>query len=102
MNRTRVGACALIGVLLMTLPEFAQAPDDAALSVRAGASAASVRLDGLFDEPAEIVSFTKQRDGSLRNEDNIKIYNHNVRQLADRWQLDSNQLLVKLQYALRY
>jgi len=30
------------------------------------------------------------------------IYNHNVRQLADRWQLDSNQLLVKLQYAFRY
>jgi hypothetical protein len=30
------------------------------------------------------------------------IYNHNVRQLVDRWQLDSNQLLVKLQYAFRY
>jgi hypothetical protein len=30
------------------------------------------------------------------------IYNHNVRQLEDRWQLDSNQLLVKLQYAFRY
>jgi hypothetical protein len=30
------------------------------------------------------------------------IYNHNIRQLADRWQLDSNQLLVKLQYAFRY
>ena len=30
------------------------------------------------------------------------IYNHNVRQLTDRWQLDSNQLLVKLQYAFRY
>src|SRR5262249_54137538 len=24
-------------------------------------------------EPAEIVSFTKQRDGSLRNEDNVKV-----------------------------
>jgi hypothetical protein len=31
------------------------------------------------------------------------VYNHNMRQLLpDRWQLDSNQLLVKLQYALRY
>jgi hypothetical protein len=30
------------------------------------------------------------------------IYNHNVRQLDDRWQLDSNQLLVKMQYAFRY
>jgi len=30
------------------------------------------------------------------------IYNHNVREIADRWQLDSNQLLVKLQYAFRY
>jgi hypothetical protein len=29
------------------------------------------------------------------------VYNHNVRSLLDRWQLDSNQLLVKLQYALR-
>lgn len=30
------------------------------------------------------------------------VYNHNVRELLQRWQLDSNQLLVKLQYALRY
>jgi hypothetical protein len=30
------------------------------------------------------------------------IYNHNVRDLTDRWQLDSNQLLVKFQYAFRY
>ena len=29
------------------------------------------------------------------------VYNHNVRSLEDRWQLDSNQLLVKLQYAWR-
>ena len=29
------------------------------------------------------------------------VYNHNVRELPDRWQLDSNQLLVKLQYTLR-
>ena len=30
------------------------------------------------------------------------IYNHNVSDIADRWQLDSNQLLIKLQYAFRY
>ncbi len=30
------------------------------------------------------------------------IYNHNVRDLTDRWQFDSNQLLVKYQYAFRY
>jgi hypothetical protein len=30
------------------------------------------------------------------------VYNHNVRDLLDRWQLDSNQLLLKLQYAFRY
>ncbi len=29
------------------------------------------------------------------------VYNHNVRSLLDRWRLDSNQLLVKLQYAFR-
>ena len=30
------------------------------------------------------------------------VYNHNIRELLQRWQLDSNQLLVKFQYALRY
>ena len=29
------------------------------------------------------------------------VYNHNVENLTDRWELFSNQLLVKLQYALR-
>jgi hypothetical protein len=29
------------------------------------------------------------------------VYNHNVRSLLDRWQLESNQLLIKLQYAWR-
>ena len=29
------------------------------------------------------------------------VYNHNLRDILDRWQLDSNQLLVKLQYAWR-
>jgi len=30
------------------------------------------------------------------------VYNHNIQSILDRWQLDSNQLLVKVQYALRY
>ena len=30
------------------------------------------------------------------------VYNHNMRELLQRWQLDSNQLLVKFQYAFRY
>jgi len=30
------------------------------------------------------------------------VYNHNVRSVDDRWHLDSNQLLIKLQYAFRY
>lgn len=29
------------------------------------------------------------------------VYNHNVRSLLNRWELDSNQLLIKLQYAWR-
>lgn len=29
------------------------------------------------------------------------VYNHNVRELLDRWQLDSNQLVMKVQYAWR-
>lgn len=29
------------------------------------------------------------------------VYTHNVRSRLDRWQLDSNQLLVTLQYAWR-
>ena len=30
------------------------------------------------------------------------IYNHNLNDITDRWRLDSNQLLVKLQYSWRY
>jgi hypothetical protein len=47
-------------------------------------------------------SNSKLRWTSRAGGDLFVIYNHNIRQLADRWQLDSNQLLVKLQYAFRY
>ncbi len=30
------------------------------------------------------------------------IYNHNIQDLTDRWELTSNQLLIKFQYAFRY
>ena len=30
------------------------------------------------------------------------VYNHNVKSRFERWQLDSNQVLVKVQYAFRY
>jgi len=29
------------------------------------------------------------------------VYNHNIRSIVDRWRLDSNQLLIKVQYAWR-
>ena len=29
------------------------------------------------------------------------VYNHNVRSVVDRWQLESNQLVMKVQYAFR-
>jgi hypothetical protein len=34
-------------------------------------------------------------DGSLRR------YNHNVRSLLDRWELESNQLMMKVHYTVR-
>jgi hypothetical protein len=30
------------------------------------------------------------------------VYNHNLYELTDRWRLESNQLLIKFQYALRF
>jgi hypothetical protein len=34
--------------------------------------------------------------------DLVVVYKHNLHELLQGWQLESNQLLVKLQYALRY
>ena len=44
---------------------------------------------------------TRLRWAFLPVGDLFVVYNHNIRSLEDRWQLDSNQLLVKLQYAWR-
>src|SRR3954463_5026568 len=79
-------------------------------------------------DPSQIVSFSVQRDSpdlSLSSyiqydtdsesvgantrlrwtfkpiADLFIVYNHNIRSIVERWRLDSNQLLVKLQYALR-
>jgi hypothetical protein len=30
------------------------------------------------------------------------VYNHNLEDLGSRWRFESNQLLAKVQYALRY
>ena len=34
--------------------------------------------------------------------DLFMIYNHNLRNVPERWQFDSNELLVKFEYAFRY
>ena len=39
--------------------------------------------------------------GVIAAADLFIVYNHNVRSILDRWRLDSNQLLMKLQYAWR-
>ena len=51
----------------------------------------------------QITNFTTKLRWTFRPlGDLFVIYNHNVRERLDRWALDSNQLLVKLQYAFRY
>ena len=55
-----------------------------------------------YDTTSESVGTnTRLRWTLLPVADLFVVYNHNVRSLLDRWQLDSNQLLVKLQYAWR-
>ena len=55
-----------------------------------------------YDTTSESVGTnTRLRWTLLPVADLFVVYNHNVRSMLDRWQLDSNQLLVKLQYAWR-
>ena len=57
---------------------------------------------GQYDTDSDLVGInTRLRWTFLPVADLFVVYNHNVRSLVDRWQLDSNQLLVKLQYAWR-
>jgi len=59
-------------------------------------------LLGQYDTDTESVGTnTRLRWTFLPAADLFIVYNHNVRSILDRWRLDSNQLLVKLQYAWR-
>jgi hypothetical protein len=55
-----------------------------------------------YDTESESVGTnTRLRWTVLPQADLFVVYNHNVQSILDRWQLDSNQLLVKFQYAWR-
>ena len=56
-----------------------------------------------YDTDSDSIGVNTRLRWTVRPEaDLFVVYNHNVRELLDRWQRDSNQLLVKFQYALRY
>jgi hypothetical protein len=56
-----------------------------------------------YDNSSDSVGTNTRLRWTVRPEaDLFVIYNHNIRDMLDRWQLDSNQLLMKMQYALRY
>jgi Domain of unknown function (DUF5916) len=55
-----------------------------------------------YDTISDSVGVNTRLRWTFRPEaDLFVVYNHNVRSLVDRWQLDSNQLVVKAQYAWR-
>jgi len=55
-----------------------------------------------YDNESESVGTNTRLRWTFRPEaDLFVIYNHNVSDIEDRWRLDSNQLLVKVQYAWR-
>jgi hypothetical protein len=55
-----------------------------------------------YDTVSDSIGVNTRLRWTVRPEaDLFVVYNHNVRAFGDRWQLDSNQLLVKLQYAWR-
>jgi uncharacterized protein DUF5916 len=54
------------------------------------------------DDSQSVGSNTRLRWTFSPAGDVFVIYNHNIRDLTDRWNFDSNQLLIKLQYAFRY
>jgi hypothetical protein len=106
--------------LLFTPAASAQSVSDVP-SARVGTQVGGMHVDGVLDEPAwntaeplstftmiepsedkAPTSATTVRALVSATEILIGIYNHNVRQFDDRWQLDSNQLLVKMQYAFRH
>jgi len=52
-------------------------------------------------EPDSVGTNTRLRWTFRPVGDLFVVYNHNIRSITDRWRLDSNQLLVKLQYSWR-
>ena len=55
-----------------------------------------------YDTDSESVGTnTRLRWTFLPEAELFVVYNHNIRSIVDRWQLESNQLLVKFQYAWR-
>jgi hypothetical protein len=63
----------------------------------------SISSYGQYDTDSDSVGVnTRLRWTFTPAADLFIVYNHNVTSLLERWQLDSNQLLVKLQYAFRY
>jgi hypothetical protein len=55
-----------------------------------------------YDTESESVGTNTRMRWTFRPEaDLFIVYNHNLRSILDRWRLDSNQLLVKIQYAIR-
>jgi Domain of unknown function (DUF5916) len=55
-----------------------------------------------YDTDSESVGINTRLHWTFRPvADLFVVYNHNIRSLVDRWQRDSNQLLIKLQYAWR-
>ena len=62
----------------------------------------SISSYGQYDTDSDSVGInTRLRWTFLPVAELFLVYNHNVHSLLDRWQLDSNQLLVKLQYTWR-
>jgi hypothetical protein len=55
-----------------------------------------------YDNVSGSVGLNSRLRWTFRPEaDLFVVYNHNVRSLVDRWQLDSNQMVMKVQYAWR-
>lgn len=55
-----------------------------------------------YDTDSESIGTNTRLRWTFRPEAELfVVYNHNIRSIVDRWRLDSNQLLVKLQYAWR-
>lgn len=59
------------------------------------------RIQRLLEDSHSLGTNTRLRSTVTPAADLFVVYNHNVRSILDRWRLDSNQLLVKLQHAWR-